>query len=88
MIELHNGVHNVLSLIFINDAIRPVLDLVEEEWRKSVKDAKAKRKSATPGEGNGAVIIVGKRNQNKYFSNGRSSYPRSPRLAEEIETRD
>ena len=88
VIELHNGVHNVLSLTFINDAIRPALDLVEEEWGKSVKDAKAKGKSAAPGEGNGAVIIIGKRNQNKLFSNGRSSCPRSPSLSEEIETRD
>lgn len=88
VIELHNGVHNVLSLAFINDAIRPALDLIEEEWRKSVKGAKAKGKSAAPGEGNGAVIVIGKRNQNKIFSNGRSSHPHSPSLAEEIRTRD
>ena len=73
MIELHNGVHNVLGLTFINDAIRPALDVVEGEWRRSVKAAKAKGKSAAPGEGNGAVIIIGKRDQNKFFSNGKAN---------------
>ena len=71
MIELHNGVHNVLTLTFINNAIRPALDVVEEEWRKSVKAAKAKGKSAALDEGKGAVIIIGKRGQNKFFSNGK-----------------
>lgn len=71
VIELHNGAQNVLTLVLINDAIRPALDVVEEEWRKSVKAAKAKGKSASPSEGNGAVIIIGKRDQNKFFSNGK-----------------
>ena len=71
VIELHNGVDNVLNLRFINGAIRPALDIVEEEWRKSVKAAKAKGKSAALDEGNGAVILIGKRNQNKFFSNGK-----------------
>jgi len=70
VIELHNGVHNVLALAFVNDAIRPALDAVEEEWRVSLKAAKAKGKSAGPDEGKGALIIIGKRSQNKFFSNG------------------
>jgi len=70
VIELHNGVHNVLALTFVNDAIRPALDVVEEEWRQSLKAAKAKGEPAAPDEGNGAVIIIGKRDQNKFFSNG------------------
>jgi len=61
----------VLDLRLINGAIRPALDVVEEEWRKSVKAAKAKGKSAVLDEGNGAVIIIGKRGQNKFFSNGK-----------------
>lgn len=73
VIELHNGVHNVLALTFINDAIRPALDTVEEEWRKSLKTAKAKGKSAAPDEGKGALIIIGKRDQNKFFSNGKDN---------------
>ncbi|KAF9648801.1 ClpP/crotonase [Thelephora ganbajun] len=70
VIELHNGVDNVLALTFINDAIRPALDVVEDEWKKSLKAAKAKGKSVGPDEGKGALIIIGKRNQNKFFSNG------------------
>jgi len=60
----------VLALAFINDAIRPALDVVEEEWRKSLKTTRAKGKSAAPDEGKGALIIIGKRDQNKFFSNG------------------
>ena len=71
VIELHNGVHNVLTLAFINGAIRPALDVVEKEWRRSLDATKAKGKSAGPDEGKGALIIVGKRDQNKFFSNGK-----------------
>ena len=89
VVELHNaGAYNVLSLTFINDAICPALDLIEQEWRKSVEGAKAKGKSAAPDEGNGAVIIIGKRNQNQFFSIGRLRYLHSPSLAEETGTRD
>lgn len=69
-IELHNGAHNILALTFINDAIRPALDVVEEEWRKTLEAARAKGKSAAPDEGKGALIIIGKRDQTKFFSNG------------------
>ena len=75
VIELHNGVDNVLALAFINDAIRPALDVVEEEWRNSLSAARAKGKSAGPDEGKGALIIVGKRDQNKFFSNGKVNSP-------------
>jgi len=70
VIELHNGVQNVLTLTFINDAIRPALDAVEEEWRTSLRSAKVNAKSASPDEGKGALILIGKRDQNKFFSNG------------------
>ena len=73
VIELHNGVHNVLAFAFVNDAIRPALDVVEEEWRKSLKTAKVKGISAGPNEGKGALIIIGKRDQNKFFSNGKAN---------------
>lgn len=62
MIELRNGVDNMLSLAFVNDAIRPALDVVEEEWRGSLK--------AANDEAKGALIIIGNRDQNKFFSNG------------------
>jgi len=80
VIELHNGVHNVLTLGFINDAIRPALDVVEREWRESLKAAKAKGKSASPDEGKGALIIIGKRDQNKFFSNGKANLSMSSGL--------
>lgn len=59
-----------MALAFINDAIRPALDVVEEEWRKSLQAARAKGKSAASDEGKGALIIIGNRDQNKFFSNG------------------
>jgi len=70
VIELHNGGQNVLTLAFMNDAIRPALDAVEEEWRESLRVAKTKGKSALPDEGKGALVIIGKRDQTKFFSNG------------------
>lgn len=75
VIELHNGAHNVLALAFVNDAIRPALDVVEEEWRESLRASKVKGKSAGPDEGKGALIIIGKRDQNKFFSNGKLNSP-------------
>lgn len=71
MIELQNGVHNVLALAFVNDVIRPALDVVEEEWRESLEAARVKGKSAGPDEGKGALILIGRRDQNKFFSNGK-----------------
>lgn len=76
MIELHNGVHNVLALAFLNDAIRPALDVIEEEWRKSLEAVKAKGESVGLDEGKGALIIIGKRDQNKFFSNGKGNLSR------------
>ena len=75
IIELHNGVHNVLALTFLNDAIRPALSAVEEEWKRLFKAAKAKGKYAAPDEGRGALVIIGKRDQNKFFSNGKVNLP-------------
>jgi len=67
LIELHNGGDNRLTTVMIDDAIKPALDVVEKHWLeqwgpaqmvKGKKDAK------------GALIIVGKRSQDKFFSNG------------------
>lgn len=69
-----------MTLGFINDAIRPALDVVEGEWRESLKAAKAKGKSASPDEGKGALIIIGKRDQNKFFSNGKANLSMSSGL--------
>lgn len=48
----------------------PALDIVEREWRKQ-------RQTAHEDAGKGALIIVGKRYQDKFFSNGASRWLRS-----------
>ena len=45
----------------------PALDIVEREWRERQRAA---LKSKMLEEGKGALIIVGKRDQDKFFSNG------------------
>ena len=69
-IELHNGVDNRLTAVLVEKALKPALDVVEKEWRKDWRAAQAKGKAATESEGKGALIIVGKRAQDKFFSNG------------------
>jgi hypothetical protein len=50
----------------IDQAIKPALDVVEEHWRGLYGPAqKVKGKGAK-----GALIIVGKQSQDKFFSNG------------------
>lgn len=69
MIELHNGVDNRLTGEVINHAIKPALDVVEKQWREQWRPAqKVKGKDGAKG----ALIIVGKRSQDKFFSNGMS----------------
>ena len=45
----------------------PALDIVERGWRERQRAAV---KSKVLEEGKGALIIVGKRDQDKFFSNG------------------
>jgi hypothetical protein len=51
----------------IDEALRPALDVVEHSWHatrdKQVNDVK-------DSKGAGALIIVGRRDQDKFFSNG------------------
>jgi len=64
VIELHNGEDSRLTVVLVHHALRPALDTVEKHWREQwrpVKDMKG---------ANGALIIVGKRSQDKFFSNG------------------
>lgn len=67
VLELHNGADSRLSEHFIKNAILPALDAVERDWRQTWRVASAKKdqKSAK-----GALIIVGNRSQEKFFSNG------------------
>ncbi|KAJ7678537.1 ClpP/crotonase-like domain-containing protein [Mycena rosella] len=67
VIELHNGLDNRLTPDFVDLAIKPAFDAVEAHWRDQWRAVQnAKDKSA----GNGAVILVGRRDQDKFFSNG------------------
>jgi hypothetical protein len=69
IIELHNGEDSRLTATLVDQAFRPALDVVERHWREQWRAAKdAKDDNA----GGGALIIVGKRNQHKFFSNGAS----------------
>jgi len=67
IIELHNGFDNRLTADLIHKGIMPALDIVEREWRERQRAA---LKSKVLEEGKGALIIVGKRDQDKFFSNG------------------
>jgi len=67
VIELHNGQDNRLTSTLIDHALKPALDIVERGWRDQWRAAqKAKDQSG----GKGALIIVGRRDQDKFFSNG------------------
>ncbi|CAL1716791.1 unnamed protein product [Somion occarium] len=67
IIELHNGPDSRLSTALINDGLQPALDAVERDWRNGWRAARA-AKNKTGGKG--ALIIVGNRGQDKFFSNG------------------
>jgi len=66
-IELHNGVDNRLVKSLINEAFKPALQVVEREWRKERAEGKAKQDK---NAGTAALVIVGRRDQEKFFSNG------------------
>jgi hypothetical protein len=51
----------------VDHGINPALDAVERHWREQWR---AVQKSKDKSSGNGAVIIVGRRDQDKFFSNG------------------
>ncbi|KAI0050460.1 ClpP/crotonase [Auriscalpium vulgare] len=59
-IELHNGKDNRLTHDLVNGAFKPALGQVEREWRAAKKD----------GSGAGALVITGRLDQDKFFSNG------------------
>jgi len=67
IIELHNGQDNRLTQDLINKGIMPALDIVERDWREQFRLAQAKKEK---DGAKGALIIVGKRDQDKFFSNG------------------
>ncbi|KIY43795.1 ClpP/crotonase [Fistulina hepatica ATCC 64428] len=72
VIELHNGQDNRLTVGLINDGLKPALDQVERHWRAQwrMRETKNSTTGAKVNDGRGAVIIVGRRDQDKFFSNG------------------
>ncbi|TEB34690.1 ClpP/crotonase [Coprinellus micaceus] len=67
IIELKNGQDNRLTTEFITTGIMPALDEVERRWRVQWGQAQQQKKKEL---GNGALIITGRRDQDKFFSNG------------------
>lgn len=72
VMELHNGEDSRLTKRMIDDAIRPALDVVEEHWNRNKASSPTtwSKKGTSEDGGDGALIIIGKRNQDKFFSNG------------------
>lgn len=67
VIELHNGQDARLTVELVDQGLKPALDAAEKHWRQQWRAAqKAKDKEG----GKGALIIVGRRDQDKFFSNG------------------
>ncbi|KAJ7249163.1 ClpP/crotonase-like domain-containing protein [Mycena haematopus] len=66
VIELHNGQDNRLIPNLVDHALKPALDAVELHWRKQWREAQNSKEKTG---GNGAVIIVGRKDQDKFFSN-------------------
>jgi len=69
VIELHNGQDSRLTHELVNQGLKPALNTVEKEWRESWR-LRHKDQKANKDEGKGALIIVGRRDQDKFFSNG------------------
>lgn len=69
IIELHNGQDNRLTREVISKGLMPAFDMVEREWRGQLRVA---RQSNDKEGGKGSLIIVGRRDQDKFFSNGDS----------------
>lgn len=73
-IELHNGEDNRLTRTLVQDGLKPALDIIERDWRQGWRASQGKKASKEKVEGaptgEGALIIVGKRGQDKFFSNG------------------
>ncbi|KAI0787879.1 ClpP/crotonase [Fomes fomentarius] len=67
VIELHNGADNRLTDTLLTKALKPALDVVEKHWWDNWRTGQAKKDESLC---KGAVILVGNRKQDKFFSNG------------------
>ncbi len=59
-LEMHNGFDNRLTSVFIDGVLMEALITVERDWRRGTTE------DGAPG----ALIISGKQDQAKFFSNG------------------
>ncbi|KAJ7593457.1 ClpP/crotonase-like domain-containing protein [Mycena floridula] len=67
IIELHNGQDARLTATLVEKGLMPAFDEVERQWREGYRVATGiEDKSGASG----ALIIVGRRDQDKFFSNG------------------
>ncbi|PPQ63845.1 hypothetical protein CVT24_009058 [Panaeolus cyanescens] len=74
VLELHNGADNRLTPTLIK-GVMTALNEVEKQWRSQVKaavkaQAQERNEKKFKQEAGGALIIVGKKSQDKFFSNG------------------
>jgi Delta3-Delta2-enoyl-CoA isomerase len=69
ILELKNGVDSRLTGDMCQKAIIPALNVVEKDWRAGWRAAQ-KSKTKDKGVGAGALIIIGRMDQQKFFSNG------------------
>ncbi|KAH9856516.1 ClpP/crotonase [Lenzites betulinus] len=67
VLEMHNGADTRLTDVFILQAFKPALDVVEKHWRENWRAGQAKKDESLC---KGALVIVGNRKQDKFFSNG------------------
>ncbi|KAF8624504.1 hypothetical protein AX15_005820 [Amanita polypyramis BW_CC] len=67
VIELHNGQDSRLTAELLTNGLGPALNAVERHWRENWRAAQAAKDEEG---GKGALIIVGRKDQDKFFSNG------------------
>jgi len=67
VIEMHNGQDNRLTVELVDNGLKPALDAVEKHWREIWRASKALKDQQGA---KGALIIVGRKDQDKFFSNG------------------
>ncbi|KAK1222834.1 hypothetical protein PQX77_014256 [Marasmius sp. AFHP31] len=77
IIELHNGQDSRLVPELIDGGLKPALDAIEREWREGwrrYQQNQGKEGNDQSDDGKGALIIVGRRDQDKFFSNGELNF--------------
>ena len=63
-LEMHHAEDNRIDPEFIDETLVVALDIVEKDWRSGTVE------NGAPG----ALVLVGKKSQNKFFSNGEHEF--------------